>query len=225
MRPEAALAAAEARIVAAAGEQAVGSAAAAQQRTPLPASARKRPRARRPVADEEGDGGGGAQIGAHPDESDAHGPTFPELVGAGLVRELHVYGQLVLTATKGRTGPINDPQHTGYGRTMMAHAEWLAAKAGCDRVAVISGIGARGYYRKLGYDLDTGAGGFMIKRLGARTRARALACAAGEAVCARVPRRLLVAAAGAAAAGLLLVLLPRLPPSAAAQLAKLRKAR
>ena len=34
------------------------------------------------------------------------------------------------------------------------------------RVAVISGIGTRNYYRKLGYRLDEGDGQFMIKEKG-----------------------------------------------------------
>ena len=33
------------------------------------------------------------------------------------------------------------------------------------RVAVIAGVGSRGYYRKLGYELDEGDGQFMIKDL------------------------------------------------------------
>ena len=47
----------------------------------------------------------------------------------------------------------------------MQEAERRARAHGCRRVAVIAGIGTRGYYRKLGYELDAGAGGFMINEL------------------------------------------------------------
>ncbi|KAG8456900.1 hypothetical protein KFE25_012690 [Diacronema lutheri] len=150
-------------------------------------AARGRRRARTPVADEGGDGG---------EEGDETAAAFPELVGAALVRELHVYGQLVQTARRGQTA---DSQHTGYGRAMMARAEWLAAKAGCEAVAVISGVGARGYYRKLGYELHTGRGGFMVKRLALVLRARGLASMLADAARERAPAAALVLAAAAAA--------------------------
>ena len=46
----------------------------------------------------------------------------------------------------------------------MADAERLAAEAGFRRIAVISGVGTRDYYRKLGYELDPD-GDFLIKDL------------------------------------------------------------
>ena len=94
-------------------------------------------------------------------DDDDEEEAFPELRGAALIRELHVYGQLI--ATENRAG--SDAQHTGLGRKLMAEAERRARAHGCRRVAVIAGIGTRGYYRKLGYELDAGAGGFMIKEL------------------------------------------------------------
>ncbi|KAG8456902.1 hypothetical protein KFE25_012692 [Diacronema lutheri] len=137
---------------------------------PLPAAAlaagaaRDRRRARTPVADEGSDGG---------EEGDETAAAFVELVGAALVRKLHVCGQLVQTARRAQTA---DSQHTGYGRAMMARAEWLAAKAGCEAVAVISGVGARGYYRKLGYELHAGRGGFMVNQAPRARAARARPC-------------------------------------------------
>ena len=47
----------------------------------------------------------------------------------------------------------------------MIEAERIAAREGYARVAVIAGIGTRGYYRKLGYDLYPGEGRFMVKRI------------------------------------------------------------
>ena len=87
--------------------------------------------------------------------------AFPELEGAALVRELHVYGQLVPTAHRQKTAHA---QHAGFGRRLMREAEHRAAWHGHHTVAVIAGIGARNYYRKLGYEVE-GDGGFMLKRL------------------------------------------------------------
>ncbi|MHA2504230.1 MAG: tRNA uridine(34) 5-carboxymethylaminomethyl modification radical SAM/GNAT enzyme Elp3 [Candidatus Kariarchaeaceae archaeon] len=83
------------------------------------------------------------------------------LEGAALVRELHVYGSALPLAT-------DDPhadrsfQHRGYGTKLMSWAEEMARDAGYDKLAVISGVGVREYYRKFGYELDDV---YMIKRL------------------------------------------------------------
>jgi elongator complex protein 3 len=51
-------------------------------------------------------------------------------------------------------------QHKGFGKQLVAKAEEIAANNGYGRIAIISGTGVRGYYRKLGYELiDT----YMIK--------------------------------------------------------------
>ena len=101
--------------------------------------------------------------------------VFPELHSAGLVRELHVYGQLVaapggsggaaaVTAAAadgaGAGAVAAKSQHRGLGGALMREAEGIAWRAGCERMAVIAGVGARGYYRKLGYTLcERGRGG------------------------------------------------------------------
>ncbi len=69
----------------------------------------------------------------------------PNLEEAAVVRELRVYGK----ATEfGRKGPY---QHRGLGRKLMAYAEEIAAAYGYKAVAVTSGVGVRGYFKKLGY--------------------------------------------------------------------------
>jgi elongator complex protein 3 len=84
----------------------------------------------------------------------------PELENAAIVRELHVYGSEVAMGDEGET---DQHQHKGYGRRLMNRAEELAADAGYDKLSVISGIGAREYYRnKLGYTQD---GPYVSKRL------------------------------------------------------------
>ena len=79
-----------------------------------------------------------------------------ELEDAALVRELHVYGSEV------GLGGDGDWQHQGYGRRLIGRAEELARDAGYRKLAVISGIGAREYYRnELGYSQD---GPYVSKR-------------------------------------------------------------
>ncbi len=87
---------------------------------------------------------------------------FDELRGAALVREVHVYGQLIATSDK--VGAAS--QHVGFGGRLLAEAERLARAHGCRSVAVIAGVGSRNYYRKFGYELHAGDGQFMIKDLG-----------------------------------------------------------
>ncbi|MEM3997485.1 MAG: GNAT family N-acetyltransferase, partial [Pyrobaculum sp.] len=84
-------------------------------------------------------------------------PHRPELRKAALVRELHVYGPAV---------PVGEQsiwwQHTGLGRGLMTRAEEIAREHGMLKIAVISGVGAREYYRKLGYSR---CGPYMCKDL------------------------------------------------------------
>lgn len=117
--------------------------------------------------DGSGGGGGGAASGS---SGAARSLVFPELRGAALVRELHVYGQLS-AVDEGSKEP-REQQHAGLGTRLMRHAETLAAQHGYAKVAVISGVGVRSYYRKLGYALEPGAGEFMVKRLSLPFRLR-----------------------------------------------------
>ncbi len=80
-----------------------------------------------------------------------------ELEGCAIVRELHVYGQALKLGEEGEKG-----QHLGMGKELMNEAEKLAKENGYGKIAVISGVGVRDYYRKLGYSL---VGYYMIKDL------------------------------------------------------------
>lgn len=81
-----------------------------------------------------------------------------ELEGAALVREIHTYGeQVAITKSANK-----DSQHIGLGRRMMQQAEDISRRNGYKKLAVISGIGVREYYRKLGYQLE---GTYMVKYL------------------------------------------------------------
>ncbi|OIO07460.1 tRNA uridine(34) 5-carboxymethylaminomethyl modification radical SAM/GNAT enzyme Elp3 [Candidatus Falkowbacteria bacterium CG_4_9_14_3_um_filter_36_9] len=74
--------------------------------------------------------------------------TASFLRDTALIRELHVYGVLVPV---GRNKKI---QHSGLGKKLMQTAENIAKKHNYHKIAVISGVGAREYYRKLGYKLE-----------------------------------------------------------------------
>jgi elongator complex protein 3 len=82
----------------------------------------------------------------------------PDVVSS-IVRELHVYGQ---EAAIGEDAE-GKMQHKGLGKKLLAEAQRITQEeAGLGKIAVISGPGVRGYYRKHGYFLD---GPYMSKRL------------------------------------------------------------
>ena len=82
---------------------------------------------------------------------DSGNEYFPELKDCALIRELHVYGQV--TSEKNKNNYNKKAQDKGFGKIMMEKAENLSRKNGYEKIAVISGIGVRGYYKKLGYKL------------------------------------------------------------------------
>ncbi|MDN4185808.1 MAG: tRNA uridine(34) 5-carboxymethylaminomethyl modification radical SAM/GNAT enzyme Elp3 [Dehalococcoides mccartyi] len=78
----------------------------------------------------------------------------------GLVRELHVYGTELSLGEQGE----QSAQHRGLGRKLLAEAERLVRdEYGLSSLAILSGVGAREYYRSLGYEL---VAGYMCKYLG-----------------------------------------------------------
>lgn len=87
---------------------------------------------------------------------------IPALRGAALIRELHVYGGLKKVATAKAFKDLAKPQHNGFGKRLVMMSEIIAWWYGYKRIAVISGVGVRAYYRNLGYELkDT----YMVKKL------------------------------------------------------------
>jgi elongator complex protein 3 (tRNA carboxymethyluridine synthase) len=72
-----------------------------------------------------------------------------ELEGCAVVREVHIYGPALEIGASSR----GEAQHTGLGRKLAEQAMELARRAGYKRIAVISAIGTREYYRKLGFEL------------------------------------------------------------------------
>ena len=76
------------------------------------------------------------------------GSIISELQDCALIRELHVYGKM---NSVGSGSQQSSSQHLGLGKRLLAKAETIAYNAGYKKIAVISGVGVRGYYRKLGY--------------------------------------------------------------------------
>jgi elongator complex protein 3 len=81
------------------------------------------------------------------------------LKNSALIREVHTYGKLTKIDTKDDASP----QHIGLGKKLLIEAERIAKEEfSLNKIAVISGVGVRGYYKKSGYRLkDT----YMIKNI------------------------------------------------------------
>ena len=72
---------------------------------------------------------------------------IPELKGAAMIREVHIYGQSLEVGTD-LSGAA---QHSGLGTALLEKAEELARKAGYKQIAVIAAVGTRLYYEKRGF--------------------------------------------------------------------------
>ena len=76
---------------------------------------------------------------------------------SALIRELHVYGT-VIGIGKHDAGT----QHKGIGKKLMQQAEEISKQHEKDKMIVISGVGVREYYKKIGYELE---GPYMVKKI------------------------------------------------------------
>ncbi|MBI5254629.1 tRNA uridine(34) 5-carboxymethylaminomethyl modification radical SAM/GNAT enzyme Elp3 [Candidatus Falkowbacteria bacterium] len=83
---------------------------------------------------------------------------LPALKNAAIIRELHTYGQTLAINQLNQ----QSAQHIGFGKKLMANVEKIAKENGYKQMAVISGIGVREYYKKLGYRIK---GTYMVKQL------------------------------------------------------------
>lgn len=85
---------------------------------------------------------------------------LPVLQNAALIRELHTYGHL---ASLGASLEKNDAQHKGLGKRLMIEAEKIVRnETALKKIAIISGVGVREYYKKLGYGLKNE---YMVKNI------------------------------------------------------------
>lgn len=71
-----------------------------------------------------------------------------ELRNSSIIREVHVYGKVVGIDKESKEG---ESQHLGLGKELVLLAESISKKKGFKKISVISAIGTREYYKKLGY--------------------------------------------------------------------------
>ena len=89
-------------------------------------------------------------------DPEAGGDFIPEINHCALIREVHVYGTAMGVGSEG-----SGSQHRGYGKLLMKVAEEISVENKYTKIAVISGVGTREYYRnKCGYHLE---GTYMMK--------------------------------------------------------------
>lgn len=84
--------------------------------------------------------------------------VFPELKDCAMIREIHVYGSSTEIGKSTKSGA----QHKGLGSKLIQKAEELSRDSGYPKLAVISSIGTREYYKKKGFEQD---GLYQIKLL------------------------------------------------------------
>lgn len=87
-------------------------------------------------------------------------PHRAELDGSAVVRELHIYGQAISIGISDRGDSY---QHKGLGMKLLKEAERISKDdLGVDKIAIISAVGTRQYYKKFGYRQD---GPYVSKEL------------------------------------------------------------
>lgn len=74
------------------------------------------------------------------------------------IRELHTYGQSLELKTRNK----KDSQHKGFGKQLVAMSEKICKDNNIDTLAVISGVGVKGYYKKLGFKENQT---YLVKKL------------------------------------------------------------
>jgi len=85
----------------------------------------------------------------------------PEVNGAGVIRELHIYGPQIPVGERS----TESYQHRGFGSFLLKRAEEMTLERfGLRRIVVLPGVGVRSYYRKRGYR-RLSSSPYMMKRL------------------------------------------------------------
>ncbi len=91
---------------------------------------------------------------------DGSGPVLPDLENAALIREIHTFGDQLSVGSSAEGGAT---QHRGFGRKLVeaAFAYVRANFPDIGKISVISGAGAREYYRSLGFVFSDSGHGYM----------------------------------------------------------------
>lgn len=85
-----------------------------------------------------------------PEAVAALGSDAPVGAGEAMIREVHVYGRAARLDT-GESAATAAVQHRGLGRALVERACAIAREAGYSRLNVISAVGTRAYYRRIGF--------------------------------------------------------------------------
>ncbi|MCC7354008.1 MAG: tRNA uridine(34) 5-carboxymethylaminomethyl modification radical SAM/GNAT enzyme Elp3 [Anaerolineae bacterium] len=93
-----------------------------------------------------------------PQDRAASAVLFAELRGCAMIREVHVYGPALRIGSASE----GEAQHIGLGRRLVERATEIARSQGYGRLAVISAIGTRPYYCRLGF---APSGLYMVRSL------------------------------------------------------------
>ncbi|MBK8048926.1 MAG: tRNA uridine(34) 5-carboxymethylaminomethyl modification radical SAM/GNAT enzyme Elp3 [Anaerolineales bacterium] len=72
---------------------------------------------------------------------------LPELAGAAMIREVHVYGTALSIGAESR----GQTQHVGLGTELIDAACRISTEAGFERISVIAATGTRAYYAARGF--------------------------------------------------------------------------
>jgi len=72
---------------------------------------------------------------------------FNELKNAAIIREVHTFGSALTLKEPG----LANTQHQGLGKKLIKKAQEISSKKGFKKLAVISAIGTKEYYKKLGF--------------------------------------------------------------------------
>lgn len=82
-----------------------------------------------------------------------HDICFDELLNCALIRELHVYGQVrKISDDNELLAGKKSAQHSGFGKRLVNKAFEIAKEHQYKKIAVISGVGVKDYYRKFGFE-------------------------------------------------------------------------
>ena len=100
----------------------------------------------RALTDAMAAGGTSGPVPTAPVGTSGPDPACPIAPGEAMIREVHVYGSAVPVGEEGHAA-----QHQGLGRRLVERACELARAAGYARINVISAVGTREYYRRLGF--------------------------------------------------------------------------
>ena len=84
-----------------------------------------------------------------PSPNVARAEMLDEIRGCAMIREVHVYGRALEIGVESD----GEAQHAGLGARLIERATQIARDAGFKRLAVISAIGTREYYRRHGFEL------------------------------------------------------------------------